>query len=92
MGTIKEEVTGCCDRLVFFIRKIEPLLDNEVVLPWSEQLGRLKVWIEENRTASHDRSSLEQRLEGSSHIVGALKGLLGTLLLTIQSCMLSSIT
>jgi len=92
MATIKEEVTGCCDQLAFFTRKVEPLLDDEMVLPWSEQLGRLKVWIEENRIGSHDRSSLEQRLEGSSHIIGALKELLITLKHTIQSCMFLTVT
>ncbi len=85
MGTIEEEVFACCDKLSFFIRKLEPLLESELVLPWSEELGRLKVWIEENRIASHGRSSLEQRLEGSSHILRAVLELLSTLRHAIQS-------
>jgi hypothetical protein len=92
MRTIKEEVFGVRDQLSALIRRVEPLLENEVILPWSEQLGRLKVWIEENRIASHDRTSLEQRLEGSSHIVCALKELLSTLKHTIQSCMFLTVT
>ena len=86
MGSIEEEVLGCCDKLSSFVRGLEPLSENVVVLPWSEQLGRLKVWIEENRIASNGKASLEQRLEGSSHIVNALLELLSTLRHTIQSC------
>jgi hypothetical protein len=92
MGAIKEEVTTCCDQLAFFIQQVEPVRDNEVVLPWSEQLGRLKVWIEENRVANHDGHSLEQRLAGSSHIIDALMELLVTLKHTIQSCMFFTVT
>jgi hypothetical protein len=91
MGTIEEEVFGCCDKLSS-IRKLEPLSENGVVLPWSEQLGRLKVWIEENRIASDGRTSLEESLEGCSHIVHALTELLSTLKHTVQSCTCFSAT
>ncbi|KAF7503396.1 hypothetical protein GJ744_003918 [Endocarpon pusillum] len=86
MGSVDEEISGCCDKLSSFIRRLEPLSEDAVVQPWYEQLGRLKVWIEENRIASNGRASLEQRLEGSSHIVSAILELLSTLRHTIQSC------
>ncbi|ERF73150.1 hypothetical protein EPUS_02991 [Endocarpon pusillum Z07020] len=86
MGSIDEEILGCCDKLSSFIRRLEPLWEDAVVLPWYEQLGRLRVWIEENRIASNGRASLEQRLEGSSHIVSAILELLTTLRHTVQSC------
>lgn len=91
MGAIEEQVFGCCHQLSIFIQKLEQLSQDEAVLLWSEQLGRLRVWIEENRIASDGRSSLEQRLEGSSHMVHALKELLSTLSYTIQSCTFLSV-
>jgi hypothetical protein len=89
MGTLEAGIFECCDELSIFIRKLERLSEFEVVLPWAEQLGRLKVWIEENRIARKGQPSLEQRLDGSSHIISALIEILSTLSHTIQSCVYS---
>ncbi len=92
MGTIEDKILGCRDKLSSFVQKLASVSDNAVVLPWSDQLGRLQVWIEENRITSNGRCSLKRRLEGSSHIVSALLELFSTLGHIIQSCKLPHLT